>query len=69
MIFSHRVRFHAKELSMLVEFSVGNYRSFKEKVTLSMVAANIASKPESLDHENVFNTDLGVKLLTSAAVH
>jgi AAA15 family ATPase/GTPase len=25
---------------MLIEFSVGNYRSFKEEVTFSMVAAN-----------------------------
>lgn len=54
---------------MLVEFSVGNYRSFKQKVTLSMVAANISSKPESLDRENVFSVEPGVKLLTSAAVY
>lgn len=54
---------------MLIEFSVGNYRSFKEKVTLSMVATNISSKPESLDRENVFSVDPGVKLLTSAAVY
>jgi AAA15 family ATPase/GTPase len=29
--------------AMLIEFSVGNYRSFKDKVTFSMVAANLVS--------------------------
>lgn len=54
---------------MLVEFSVGNYRSFKDTVTLSMVAANISSKPKALDEQNIFTIGSDVKLLTSAAVY
>lgn len=54
---------------MLVEFSVGNYRSFKEQVTLSMVAANISSRPETLDQQNVFSPAADLQLLTSAAIY
>lgn len=54
---------------MLVEFSVGNYRSFKETVTLSMLAADIASQPASLDTNNVFSARPDVRLLTSAAIY
>lgn len=54
---------------MLIEFSVGNYRSFKEKVTFSMVAANIVAKDKSLDENNVFAVDTELKLLKSAAIY
>lgn len=54
---------------MLIEFSVGNYRSFKERVTLSMEAADIASQPPSLDEQNVFAASDDLRLLTSAAVY
>jgi uncharacterized protein len=54
---------------MLVEFSVGNFRSFKERVTLSMEAAEIASQPPSLDTHNVFTADDELRLLTSAAIY
>ncbi|MBD2042813.1 AAA family ATPase [Microcoleus sp. FACHB-672] len=54
---------------MLIEFSVGNYRSFKEQVTFSMVAANIVSKDKSLDTTNVFAIDQELKLLKSAAIY
>ena len=40
---------------MLIEFSVGNYKSFKDIVTFSMVAANLASKNKELDISNIFN--------------
>lgn len=43
---------------MLIEFSIGNYRSFKDKVTFSMVAANIVAK----EREMLKEKDL--KLLT-----
>ena len=33
---------------MLIEFSVGNYRSFKDVVTLSMVAADEAADNDEL---------------------
>lgn len=54
---------------MLVEFSVGNYRSFKEKATLSMMATNISSQPKSLDENNAFRSSDDLILLTSAAIY
>ncbi len=54
---------------MLIEFSVGNYRSFKEQVTFSMVAANLVAKEKQLDENNVFTVDKELKLLKSAAIY
>lgn len=54
---------------MLIEFSVGNYRSFKEKVTFSMVAANLVAKDKKLDRTNLFAVDKDLKLLKSAAIY
>ena len=54
---------------MLIEFSVGNYRSFKDKVTFSMVAAEITAKDKKLDDNNVFAVDNKLKLLKSAAIY
>lgn len=54
---------------MLIEFSVGNYRSFKEKATFSMVAANLVSAEKKLDENNVLEVDDNVKLLKSAAIY
>ena len=54
---------------MLIEFSVGNYRSFKEKVTFSMVAANVVAKDKKLDDSNVFAVDDDLRLLKSAAIY
>ncbi|MEH1811145.1 MAG: ATP-binding protein [Nostoc sp.] len=54
---------------MLIEFSVGNYRSFKEQVTFSMVAANLVAKDKKLDENNVFEIDNDLKLLKSAAIY
>ncbi len=54
---------------MLIEFSVGNYRSFKEPVTFSMVAANLVAKDKKLDENNVFAVDDELKLLKSAAIY
>jgi uncharacterized protein len=54
---------------MLIEFSIGNYRSFKEKVTFSMVAANLVAKDKQLDANNVFTVDDDLKLLKSAAIY
>ncbi|MBD2014427.1 ATP-binding protein [Microcoleus sp. FACHB-53] len=54
---------------MLIEFSVGNYRSFKEKVTFSMVAANLVAKDKTLDENNVFEIDDDLKLLKSSAIY
>jgi AAA15 family ATPase/GTPase len=54
---------------MLIEFSVANYRSFKDKVTLSMVSADIVSEDAELDQNNVFQVDDQLKLLKSAAIY
>lgn len=54
---------------MLIEFSVGNYRSFKETVTLSMVAASLVSQDKSIDEHNVFAVDSKLSLLKSAAIY
>ncbi|NES41979.1 MAG: hypothetical protein F6K20_11350 [Moorea sp. SIO2C4] len=52
---------------MLVEFSVENYRSFKERQTLSMVASNKKSgrNSNSFPMPNVKS----LRLLTSAVVY
>src|SRR6266496_1180529 len=54
---------------MLIEFTVGNFRSFKEQVTFSMVAANLVSKDKILDEENVISVDNKLRLLRSAAIY
>ncbi|OZH51795.1 abortive infection protein [Hydrocoleum sp. CS-953] len=54
---------------MLIEFSVGNYLSFKETVTLSMVATNVIAKNKSVDENNVFDVDEELSLLKSVAVY
>lgn len=53
---------------MLVEFTVGNFRSFRNPVTLSMVAANISEKNQQLEKNNVVSVD-SMKLLKSAAIY
>jgi len=54
---------------MLVEFCVGNYRSFLDRVTLSMIAASIRSQDKELDKNNVFEVSPKLRLLTSAAIY
>jgi len=53
---------------MLINFSVGNFRSFKGTVTFSMVAANITAKNKELDTENVFRAG-NISLLKSASIY
>lgn len=54
---------------MLIEFTVGNFRSIKEPVTLSMVAAKLTSQNPQVDINNTFQVDDELKLLTSAAIY
>lgn len=54
---------------MLIGFSVGNYRSFKDVVTLSMVAAEDACGNDELDKNNVFKVNQNFSLLKSAAIY
>lgn len=54
---------------MLIEFTVGNFRSFKDPVTLSMVATDLVAKDKRLDEENVIEVDDDLRLLKSAAIY
>ena len=54
---------------MLIEFTVGNYRSFSDPQTLSMVAAPLKAKDSSLDKNNVIHTANNPDLLTSAVIY
>jgi uncharacterized protein len=54
---------------MLIEFSVGNYRSFKDVVTFSMLAAPIQHPDENIDRNNVFAVTKEIDLLRSAAIY
>ncbi|MBD1884673.1 ATP-binding protein [Microcoleus vaginatus ZQ-A3] len=54
---------------MLIGFSVGNYKSFKETVTLSMVASSITEEEKELDENNVFPINDKLSLLKSAAIY
>jgi uncharacterized protein len=53
----------------MIEFSVGNYRSFKDVVTFSMVAAPIGHEDEPIDRNNVFTITQDISLLKSAAIY
>ncbi len=53
---------------MLIEFSVGNYRSFNRPVVLSMQAAKLRSRDERLNKNNTFQVD-GLRLLRSSAIY
>jgi len=48
---------------------VGNYLSFKDPVTLSMVAAKVKSEDSNVDQNNTFPIEKNLSLLTSAAVY
>ena len=54
---------------MLIQFSIGNYKSFHQIVTFSMVAAALTSKDKCLDDHNVFKVDDELSLLKSAAIY
>jgi len=54
---------------MLIEFTVGNFRSFKEPVTLSMVAAKIKARDQKVNENNTIVINSKLTLLTSAAVY
>ena len=54
---------------MLIEFSVGNYRSFKDVVTFSMVAAPIQHEDENIDLSNIFAANKEINLLRSATIY
>ncbi|PWH13343.1 MAG: abortive infection protein [Anaerolineae bacterium] len=53
---------------MLIEFSVGNYRSFHKPVVLSLLATRLRSLDKEIDSRNVFRVGK-IKLLRSAAIY
>lgn len=53
---------------MIVEFSVGNFLSFRDIQTLNMQAAKIRSRFEEVDRENVFQADGDLSLLKTKAI-
>ncbi|MDD1414743.1 ATP-binding protein [Dolichospermum sp. ST_con] len=54
---------------MLIEFQVGNFLSFKDTVTFSMVASDIQSQNAELDENNVFSVNEELKLLKTTAIY
>ena len=54
---------------MLIEFTVGNFKSFRNKTTFSMIAANLTSEDPALDTDNVIPISKNLSLLKSAAVY
>ncbi len=54
---------------MLIEFSVGNYKSFRDVETFSMVATKIKAKDSEVDENNTFKIDDDLSLLKSAAIY
>ncbi len=54
---------------MLIEFTVGNFKSFRDKTTFSMIAANLTSEDPALDTANVIPVSKNLSLLKSAAVY
>ncbi|MCD6401386.1 MAG: ATP-binding protein, partial [Anaerolineales bacterium] len=54
---------------MLVEFSVGNYKSFYSNVSLSMQAIDKLKHKGDIDVQNVIDVGRRYKLLSIAAVY
>lgn len=54
---------------MLIEFTVGNFRSFRERQTLSMVAAPLKSREPDVDENNVIQVPDNPDLLSSAVIY
>ncbi len=62
---SNSIILHLSPHLMLIEFSVENFRSFKERMTLSMVA----NDSEELLHSNTVSAGKKLRLLKSAAIY
>jgi len=54
---------------MLIEFRVGNYKSFKDIITFSMVAAKLTSKNKEIDANNIFTYKKSINLVKTAALY
>ena len=54
---------------MLIEFTFGNFRSFKETVTISMVAAKTKARDPQVNEDTTIVIDNKLTLLASAAIY
>ena len=54
---------------MLIEFSVANFRSFKERITLSMVATKANARDTTVNKNNTIVVNDKLTLLTSTALY
>lgn len=54
---------------MLIEFTVGNYRSFAEPVTLSMEATKLKARDSEVDAKNTFPAGKNLELVKVAAIY
>lgn len=54
---------------MIIEFSVGNYRSFNHRVTLSLVATSLQARDAFVDTQNKIEVDEDLTLLKAAAIY
>ncbi len=54
---------------MLIEFSIANFRSFRDEVTFSMVASPLKTNGGQLDDRNCFAAPGSINLLSSAAIY
>ena len=54
---------------MLIECSIRNYRSFRDRATLSMEAAPVSSHPSEWDERPVVACDPALRLLPCAAIY
>jgi AAA15 family ATPase/GTPase len=54
---------------MLIEFTVGNFRSFGQEVTFSLVAAALHSQDARLDADNLVPLDRHLSVLKSAVIY
>ncbi len=53
---------------MIIDFSFGNFKSFKEIQTLNLTAANIKSRDKTLDENNILSRN-SIELLKSKAIY
>ena len=53
---------------MIIQFSVGNFRTFKDRVTLNMVASNYDRETRETDNI-IFNTKYNFRTLKSAVIY
>jgi AAA15 family ATPase/GTPase len=54
---------------MFIEFTVSNFRSFKDPTTLSMVAAKIKARDQNINENNTIVINENLTLLTSSAIY